>query len=66
MKKHSIGFTVEPEQYENIKEYAKLTWHGTTANLARFALGKYMTRYPIKRKGLQAQANKSNKRGDRE
>jgi hypothetical protein len=54
MKKPTIEFTVEPEQYEEIKEYAKKKYHGTAASLARFALGQYLSRYPIKRKGCTA------------
>ncbi len=65
MKKPTISFTVEPEQYENIKEYARLTYHGTVSSLARFALGKYMARYGIKRQGLKPCTGESNIKGDR-
>jgi hypothetical protein len=60
MKKPTIEFTVEPKQYKEIKEYAKEKWHGTPAGLARFALGQYMSRYPIKRKGCTAHLTEGN------
>ena len=47
MRKHRIEFTVEQDQYKEIKEYALKKWHGTPAGLARFALGQYMSRYKL-------------------
>ncbi len=45
-----ISFSVDEEQKQSIKEYAKLKGFHTPANLARMALFSYMTRNPIKNK----------------
>lgn len=44
MKRHSISFSVDADQYENICEYAKVKGFDKPSNLARMALFRYMAR----------------------
>jgi len=47
MRRPTISFSVDPEQLEEINQYAKIKGFGRPSNLARKALFAYMGRLPL-------------------